>query len=952
MPRIILRVARIAATVMFALPAVAQAPKTAAPDLAAPLPVDPKVRIGTLPNGIRYYIRQNLKPEKRAELRLVVNAGSILENNQQLGLAHFVEHTAFNGTTHFAKNDLVKYLQSIGVRFGADLNASTGFDETIYILPIPTDTARIVEQAFTILEDWAHGQVFDSTEVVNERGVVREEWRLGKGAGDRMLHQWLPIALKGSLYADRLPIGNESSIMTATPARLRAFYKSWYRPDLQAVIAVGDFKPDEIEAEIKKHFAGIPKPVNPVKRPIAPVPGNKEPLIAVASDKEATGSDIELIFKLPVEKTKTVADYRRDLMERLYLGMLNTRLEEISQKPDAPFLGADASKGNFIGRNTDAFTLSANVKDGAIAPGLEALLAEAKRVDQFGFLQSELDRQKQSMIRGYERAYDERDKTQSAAFVQEYVDNYLNAEAIPGIEYEYKLVKELVPTITLTDVNKLASNWITDENRVIIAESPQKDSVKIPTRAELLAVFERAAKAPVKAYTENLSGEALLDRPPTPGKIVSTRAIPTISMFEWKLSNGVRVLVKPTDFKADEVLVGAYSPGGTSLAPDTDYMSAGLASQIVALSGVGKFNRTDLQKKLAGKVASANASVGETSEGISGRASPKDLETLFQLIYLEFTAPRLDTAAFEAFKNQVGPFLANRGSDPDQVFSDTVSWTMTQHAYRARPISAATFAEVNPEKAFAFYKNRFADASDFTFVFVGNVDSTALKPLVEKYLASLPSIGRTETFRDNGGAPPKGVVEKVVHKGVEPKANTIIDFTGACRSSPESRFAIRALVELFQIKLTETLREQLGGTYSPGVSGSCSRVPRQEYSIEVQFNSAPDNVEKLTKSVFALIDSIKATPPTQADVDKVKEEFLRAQEVNLKQNSYWLGNIIGREQGGEDPAGLVGPYEVMIKGLTPAQIQEAAKTYLNTANYARFVLLPENGKTTPDGGTR
>src|SRR4051812_26751004 len=465
------------------------APSKAEP-LSAPLPVDPKVKIGTLPNGIRYYIRKNAKPEKRAELRLVVNAGSVLENDNQLGLAHFVEHTAFNGTTHFAKNDLVKYLQSIGVRFGADLNAYTGFDETVYILPIPTDTARIVDQAFTILEDWAHGQVFDSTEVVNERGVVREEWRLGKGAGDRMLHQWLPTALKGSIYADRLPIGNEPSIMSATPARLRSFYNNWYRPDLQAVIAVGDFDVASIEAQIRKHFAGIPKPAATApKRTLAQVPSNKDPLIAVATDKEATGSDIEVIFKLPVEKTKTVGDYRRDLMERLYLGMLNSRLEEISQKPDAPFLGAGASKGSFIGRSTEAFTLGASVKEGGIDRGLEALLVEAKRVDQFGFLQSELDREKQSLVRGYERAYAERDKTQSAALVGELVNNYLVGEAIPGIEYEYKLVQQLVPTITLADVNKLASRWITDENRVIIAQSPQKDSVKIPTRAELLAVF-------------------------------------------------------------------------------------------------------------------------------------------------------------------------------------------------------------------------------------------------------------------------------------------------------------------------------------------------------------------------------------------------------------------------------------------------------------------------------
>jgi len=939
------------ALLLASAPAIAQAPKqqpaTAAPSLTAPLPTDPKVKVGTLPNGIRYYIRQNKKPEKRAELRLVVNAGSVLETDDQLGLAHFVEHTAFNGTTHFAKNDLVKYLQSIGVRFGADLNAYTGFDETVYILPVPTDTARLVEQAFTILEDWAHGQVFDSTEVTNERGVVREEWRLGKGAGDRMLHQWLPIALRGSKYAERLPIGNDQSIMTATPARLRSFYKSWYRPDLQAVIAVGDFDPAVIEAQIKKHFSGLKMPANPPKRVAPTVPANKEPLIAVASDKEATGSDVELMFKLPAEKTRTVGDYRRNLMERLYMSMLNQRLEEISQKPDAPFLGAGASKGNFIGRTTEAFTLGAGVKDGGIDRGLEALLTEAKRVDQFGFLQSELDRAKQNLLRGYERAYAERDKTQSASFVQEYIGNYLNNEPIPGIDYEYKLAQQLVPGITLADVNKMASGWITDDNRVIIAQSTQKDSLKIPTSAELLAVFDRAAKTPVTAYTENLSGAALLDAEPTAGKIVSTKTFPTIGTTEWTLSNGIRVYVKPTDFKDDEIVFSASSPGGTSLAADSNFMSAAFASQVVALSGIGKFNAIDLGKKLAGKAVRVSAAVGETSEGLGGQFSPKDLETAFQLMYLQFTGARLDTSAFQAFKNQAAPYLANRGVDPDEVFNDTVQVTMAQHHVRARPLTTSTFAEINPENALAFYRSRFADASDFVFAFVGNIDTVAMKPLVERYLASLPVLNRKETFRDNGVRPPTGVVERVVRKGVEPKANTIITFTGACVYAPENRFAIRAMMELVQIRLNETLREQLGGAYSPSAGGSCTRTPRQEYSINVQFNSSPDNVEKLTKSVFATIDSLKTKGPTQADVNKVKEQLTRSREVEVKQNGYWASNIVGRDQAGEDISGLLAAYDKMVSGLTAAQIQDAVKKYFDTANYARFVLLPQSGKTTP-----
>ena len=940
-------------TVLFALavvaPIAAQAQASAAGasvPLTATLPVDPKIRIGTLPNGIRYYIRQNPKPEKRAELRLVVNAGSVLETDDQLGLAHFVEHMAFNGTTHFAKNDLVKYLQSIGVRFGADLNAYTGFDETVYILPIPTDTARIVDQAFTILEDWAHGATDDSGEVVNERGVVREEWRLGKGASDRMLHQWLPIALKGSLYAERLPIGNEQSIMTASKARVSGFYKKWYRPDLQAVIAVGDFDPAAIEAQIKKHFGGIPKPVNPAKRIDPTVPGNKEPLIAIASDKEATSSDISVIFKLAPEKTKTVGDYKRDLMEQLYMSMFNQRLAEISEKPDAPFLGADASKGNFIGRSTDAFTLGAGVKDGEIEKGLEALLVEAKRVDEFGFLPSELDRAKQNMIRGYERAYAERDKTQSSALVQELINNYLEAEPIPGIEYEYKIVQQLVPTITLGDVNKLASKWISDSNRVILAESPIKDGVKIPTRSELLAVFDRASKNKVVAYTENISTEALIAKPPVPGTIVESRLIPKVDVTEWKLSNGARVLIKPTDFKADEVLFGSYSWGGTSLAPDPDYMSAALASQIVGLSGIGSFNRIDLGKKLSGKVAGATGSISSTSEAVSGRASPKDLETMFQLVYLDFTAPRLDQDAYQAFKAQADQFLANKSSDPDAVFGDTVSVTMAQHAFRARPLTAQTFAEVNPQKALAFYKDRFADASDFTFVIVGNVDTVSLKPLVTKYLASLPSLARKETFKDNGITPPKGVVERIVHKGIESKANTIIEFTGTCTYNPATRVEMLALSQLLQIKLDETLREQLGGAYSPSGGGGCSRVPRQQYDFTVEYNSSPENVDKLSKTVFAIIDTLKTVPASAADLNKVKEGIIRQREVSLKQNNYWMSSIMSRDQNNEELAGMLQPYDDLVKAIDANTIMNAAKKYFDMNNYARFVLLPET-KTTP-----
>ena len=910
-------------------------------DLSARLPVDSKIKIGRLPNGLRYYIKKNLKPEKRAELRLVVNAGSILEKDTQLGLAHFVEHTAFNGTRHFAKNDLVKYLQSIGVRFGPDLNAYTSFDETVYILPVPTDTARIVEQAFTILADWAHGQVFDATEVANERGVVHEEWRLRKGAGDRMLQQFLPIALKGSLYAKRLPIGTEQSIMSATPARLRPFYRDWYRPDLMAVIAVGDFDPVAIEAQIRKHFAGIPRNASAPKRVTAAVPPNAKPLIAIASDKEATGTSVSLIFKLPRDSGSTVGDYRRGLTEQLYLQVFNSRLNEIAQKPDAPFIGAGASRGSFVGRALEPFSLGAAVKDGGVEQGLEALLVEARRVDQFGLLQSELDRAKADLLRAYEQANAEREKSPSSNYAEEYIRNYLEGEAIPGIEYEYAITQQLLPTITLADVNKLAARWITDSNRVVIASAPDKGGVPHPTEASILAVFDRAARVPLNAYTESVSEDALVDPLRPAGRVVSSRSLPA-GITEWKLSNGARVLVKPTDFKADEILFGAYSVGGTSYVPDASYMSAVFASQIAGLSGLGKFTRVELEKKLAGKAARVSPYVAEMTEGLSGSASPKDLETLLQLVYLDFTGARLDSSAWAAFRGNAATFLANRGLSPEAVFSDTIQVTMAQRAFRARPLTQATFNEVNPEGAIRFYKERFADAGDFTFVFVGNVDTTALAPLVARYLASLPATGRVDSTKINSPGAPRGIVQTTVKKGMENKATTVLAFTGACVFAPETRLAFRALMAAVQLRLTESLREKLGGTYSPSANGGCTRLPRQEYMIQVSFGSSPENVEMLTKTVFALIDSLQTHGPTATDVEKVREQMVRERELELKQNQYWLNAITTRDQAGEDIGGVLGPYDEMVRKLTAAQIQEAAKKYFNVANYARFVLLPES----------
>ncbi len=935
----ILRIVTLACAVAF--PLAAQQP-AASPPLTQKLGVGPEFVLGTLPNGLRYYIRKNTEPAKRAELRLAVNTGSILEDPDQLGYAHFIEHTAFNGTTHFKKNDLIKYLQSIGVRFGADLNASTSFDETVYQLSVPTDTARLLDTAFLILEDWAHGQVFDSTEVVNERGVVVEEWRSRLGANDRMLRAFIPIVLKDSKYATRLPIGTEESILKAQPSVLRRFYQDWYRPDLMAVVAVGDFDVAQVEAMIKQHFGSIPRATSNARpRVAAAVPDNATPLIAITSDAEATGSSFTIAYKRPHKLVTTVGDYRTQIAEGLYTSMLNARLREIAQKPDAPFLFASVSISGFFAREVSSLNFAASVKDGGIERGTEAVLIEARRVDQFGFLPSELQRAKDNTLRGWQQMYAERNKTSSAAEVGELVRNFLEQEDIPGLQAEYDMTRRFLPEITLAEVNTIARDWIRDENRIALITVPKKPGVSVPTEAQILAMFDRVSKATVTAYTETVTDEPLLDRMPTAGKIVSTRTIDVAGVTEWKLSNGARVFVKPTDFKADEVLFSAYSPGGTSLVSDADFMSASNASGIMRASGVGKFSAIDLGKKLAGKAATLNASIVATTEGLSGSASPKDLETLFQLAYLRFTAPRLDTAAWLAMKGQMDAAVANRGAIPQAAWIDTATVTLTQHNFRSRPPSAATLAEIKPQRALEIYKDRFSNAADFTFVFVGNVTLDSLKPLVEKYLASLPSTGRVESWKDVGDAPPAGVVEKVVRKGTAPQSATLVAFTGPFNYMPETRVVMLGLTTLAQMWLTDALREEMGGTYSPQFGGGGSKIPRPEYQIVIQYTSSPDNADKLWARTLRVIDSLKNVGPGEADLTKVKEQIIRTRELSLKQNAYWMAGITQRDQNGEDIGGLMSAYDTLVKNLTAKDIQDAAKLYLDTKRYVKVVLLPE-----------
>ena len=905
---------------------------------STPVPTDPAVRAGRLPNGFRYYVRRNARPEQRVELRLVVNAGSVLEDDDQRGLAHFTEHMLFNGTRRFRKNDIVTYLESIGVKFGADLNAYTGFDETVYILPVPTDKPGLLEKSFDILEDWAHGALIDSTDVVNERGVVLEEWRGGLGAETRIRDTQFPVIFRGSKYAQRLPIGLPEVIRGATPAPIRRFYREWYRPDNMAVVAVGDVDPARVERLIRQHFAGWRAPAHARPRPVIAVPPNDSALVTIATDPEEQAASVMVLYKHPPALVRTVGDYRRALVGQLYNYMLNQRLAEISRRPDAPFAFASSAYGSFV-RSTDVYQLQASAKQGGLLPALAAVLREARRVARHGFLPAELQRARTAILRSYERAHAEREKTESASYVDEYVETFLTGAPSPGIDWEYQQVQRLLPAVAVDEVNALARAWITQGNRVVAISAPARDSATVPDERAVLATFRAADTATVLPYTETVSDAPLVAHVPSPGRIVAESTVTELGVTTWTLSNGVRVVLKPTDFKADEVLMRAWSPGGSSLVSDADYPSAMLATTVVERGGLADFSATELGKKLTGKQARANAYIDALSQGITGGGSTKDLETIFQLTYLRFTAPRRDSSAFLAFKAQVAPFFANRSNSPDAAFSDTVLLTMAQDHPRAQPVDQALFDRADFGRSFDIYRDRFADAGNFTFVFVGSFTLAQMRPLVEQWLATLPVTHRAESWRDVGIRPPTGVIQKTVRKGVEPKASTLVIYHGTTPFSPETRYALRSLSEYLEMRLLENLREALGGTYSVSVNGEATRLPHPEYSVSIEFGSAPERADSLFRSIVAVIDSAKAGAITEGDVQKVREQQLRTLEVNRKENGYWLGNIAARLENAEDPRGLLA-YEGFIRGLTAGQLQAAARRFLDGANVARFVLLP------------
>jgi zinc protease len=924
----------------------AQDPPAVNPAMSArldqPVPVDPRIRIGYLPNGLRYYIRVNDRPFRRAELRLVVNVGSVVEDDDQLGLAHFVEHMAFNGSRNFPKQELVRFMESIGMRLGPGVNANTGFDETVYMLHVPTDNADAMRKAFLFLGDVAHGLSFDADAIQKERGVITEEWRQGRGADARMQDVQTPILLKNSRYGTRIPIGSVASIEHFSPDALKRFYRDWYRTDLMAVIAVGDFNPADVEKTIKDTFGAIPEPASPRARPAFDVPEHADVLYAVATDPEATATTIGIYNMLPARDQTTIGAYRQMHVERLYTGMMNSRLAELTLKANPPFLKAAIDRGLFV-RTKEAATLMALVKGDGIEAGLEALATESARAARFGFTSAEIEREKRDTLRRYEMAYAEHEKEESADLAAEYIRNFTQKEPLPGITYEYGMVQRFLPEITLDEVNKVAKDWA-GGSRVVVVNAPQKPGLTVPSEARLAAAIKSPSERDIKPYVDIASSQPLIDKLPQPGSVVKSTTRPPTGLTEWELSNGVRVVLQPTRFKQDEVVFRATSPGGASLASDADHVAAMTADRVIAASGLGPFDAIQLRNALAGKAGSVRPFISDSEEGLEGGASPKDLETMFQLIYLTFTQPRADPTVFKVLTDQMKTMLASQQASPEWMFEQTLRTTLSQNHFRARPMTPELVKEMDLQKSFTFYKDRFADASDFTFVIAGSFDIDAIKPLVEQYLGSLPTLRRKETWRDEGITPPSGVVEKVVRKGIEPKSQVGLVFTGSMNYDVQNRVALDALSVVLETRLREKLREALGGTYGVQVEATASKIPRPRYSVTIQFGCDPKRTDELVKALFGEIEALKTRGPGAEEVADAREALKREHDSDMALNGHLVAELTSAYENGEDVSVFFG-LPAQYAELTVSSVQAAARRYLDTANYVRVTLLPEPGAT-------
>ena len=911
-----------------------------------PIPTDPNVRIGKLENGLTYYIRHNELPEKRADFYIAQKVGSILEEDNQRGLAHFLEHMCFNGTTNFPGKGIINWLETIGVRFGENLNAYTSIEETVYNIDnVPVIRDGIVDSCLLILHDWANDLTLAEAEIDNERGVIHEEWRTGQGAMMRMYEQALPKAMAGSKYGHRLPIGTIEVIDNFPYQALRDYYEAWYRPDQQGIIVVGDVDVDKVEAKIKELFSPIPMPANAPERKYEPVPDNKEPIVTIAKDKEQPSTMIYLWHKHPAtpnEAKGNIGYLVQNYLFSMISSMMHARLEELRQGANPPFIYAASGDSDFLmAKTTEAYVGMAMSKDDGIPTALAALVREIERARKFGFTASEYARAKADYLRELESAYNERDKMKNDEYVEEYVRHFIDNEPIPGIETEYAIMNQLVPNIPVEAINSILPQLIKDENIVINIFGPDKEGMVYPTEAEILDVLKKTKAEEITAYEDKVSDEPLLKEAPQAGKIVKTEEGP-FGSTALTLSNGVRVVVKNTDFKADDIRMRAYSPGGTSIFGTNEFIQIKMLNSVASLGGLGNFSSVDLEKVLAGKKASVGAIVGSQTEILSGYCSPKDLETLMQLVYLSFTAPRMDDAAFESFKQRTKASLANQEANPMVALSDTLQKEMYGNHPMAKRFKAEMVDQIDYNRIMEMYKDRFKEAGDFTFLFVGNINLEEAKPLIETYLGGLPTINRKENYKDIKLDIQKGAHKNVFEKQMEiPKATVISVISGNCEYNLKNDLLMTLLKQTMDLVYTETIREKEGATYGVSTTGMVSRYPKDEALFQIYFDTDPAKREKMEQLVMAELQKVAQEGPRPEHLAKVKEFLLKKHLENVKENGYWLNKLNEYYWYNTD---MDSNYDKLLNEISVEDVKNFTKALLDQGNIIEVTMTAKEAK--------
>ena len=906
------------------------------------IPFDANVKKGMLKNGLTYYIRKNTKPENKVDLRLVINAGSILETDEQQGLAHFMEHMCFNGTKRFPKNQLVDYLQSIGVKFGQHLNAYTSFDETVYFLPIPSDKPEQVEKGFQIIEDWAFNANLTPEEIDKERGVVLEEYRIGLGADKRMQDKYIPKMMYNSQYANRLPIGKKEILENFTYDKVVSFYKDWYRPNLMAVIVVGDIDVAEMEKKIKDHFEKYQNPKNEKPRKTFEVPNHKQTFVSIESDKEAAQTQIQLLYKDAGTRKvdKTIGDLRNVAVEAIFSTMLNNRLNELTNSPTPPFTYGFTYHGETFARDKEAFQSFAMVDEKKQIEALKVLVTENERVKKFGFTPGEFERAKSEILSRTENQFKDKDKTESENFVWECQSHFLTQQPMAGIEWNYQLTQKLMPTITLAEVNNYIKEYIKEDNRVVVITSPEKEALKKVTEAEVLEAL-KVNSNDLKPYEDKAVASSLIRNAIKEGSVVNKETNTKIGATTLTLSNGAKVTYKKTDFKNDEIMLEAMSFGGSNLFSNEEMKKIQFATGGMTEAGFSGLKQNDIDKFMAGKIASVFPYISNTTEGFRGSTTPKDLEYAFQMIYAYFTDMNFDTEAFEGYKQKQSNFFENMISQPNFYFQQEFYSYLNKENPRWNGMvpTAEKWKETDYKLAYNKFKERFSNAGDFEFFFVGNVDDAKMEEFAKKYIASLPSNGTKETAKDLGYRFLKGDIKKVVSKGKDPKSNVTIMFYGDAPYSAKEAVAMTALGEVLTIKLVEELRENESGVYGVNARGSMNKVPYGSYSFNIGFPCGPENADKLTASALAELDKIIKNGPEEKDVNKYKEAEALEYKKKIKENRYWMSNFTRSFMNGTNPEDILTASD-KVKEVTAKDIQAVAAKYLSKDKVIG-ILMPE-----------